>query len=326
MKEIYLAGVCFWGLQRFFDQFEGVISTEVGYANGPEYTDQHAPSYEEVCRSSGHAETVKVTYDENLLSLPELVRYFFMVIDPVSVNRQGNDCGIQYRTGIYFTEMAQLLEIRPVYDAEQEKAGQPLAVELQPIKNFYSAEEYHQKYLEKNPDGYCHIPDKYYHMEKTEISIDKFDDNVCFNYELSDAWFRPVSSITILTGSENIVTFEVFGEEPVYYRPVQVPAGSLKISDQTIKQILEALQDRRLADLGEMEHVSVLDGYSNVFYINNGIQKVNVHGDNMFCCAGDYQQYPNANILIDILENVASVLVPLGVDRRCFLLLPDDEE
>lgn len=87
-----------------------------------------------------------------------------MVIDPVSVNRQGNDCGIQYRTGIYFTERAQLREIRPVYDAIQEKAGQPLAVELQPIINFYSAEEYHQKYLEKNPDGYCHIPDKYYHL------------------------------------------------------------------------------------------------------------------------------------------------------------------
>ena len=113
MKEIYLAGGCFWGLQKFFDQFEGVISTEVGYANGPEYTDQHAPSYEEVCRNSGHAETVKVVYDENLLPLPELLRYYFMVIDPVSVNRQGNDCGIQYRTGIYFTERAQLREIRP---------------------------------------------------------------------------------------------------------------------------------------------------------------------------------------------------------------------
>ena len=98
------------------------------------------------------------------MGLPELLHYFFMVIDPVSVNQQGNDRGIQYRTGIYFTEMAQLREIRPVYDAEQDKAGQPLAVELQPIKNFYSAEEYHQKYLEKNPGGYCHIPDRYYHL------------------------------------------------------------------------------------------------------------------------------------------------------------------
>ena len=123
-----------------------------------------------------HAETVKVISDENLLSLPELLRYFFMVIDPVSVNRQGNDRGIQYRTGIYFIEMAQLREIRPVYNAEQDKAGQPLAVELQPIKNFYSAEEYHQKYLEKNPDGYCHIPDKYYHMEKTHDDRGTYED------------------------------------------------------------------------------------------------------------------------------------------------------
>ena len=175
MKEIYLAGGCFWGLQKFFDQFEGVISTEVGYANGPEYTDQHTPSYEEVCRNSGHAETVKVVYDENRLSLPELLRYYFMVIDPVSVNRQGNDRGIQYRTGIYFTETGQLREIRPVYDAEQEKAGQPLAVELQPIQNFFPAEEYHQKYLEKNPGGYCHIPDKYYHMEDSGICSGETD-------------------------------------------------------------------------------------------------------------------------------------------------------
>ena len=87
-----------------------------------------------------------------------------MVIDPLSVNRQGNDRGIQYRTGIYYTETEQLQEIRPVYDAEQEKAGTPLAVELEQIRNFFSAEEYHQKYLEKNPGGYCHIPDRYYHL------------------------------------------------------------------------------------------------------------------------------------------------------------------
>ena len=87
-----------------------------------------------------------------------------MVIDPLSVNRQGNDRGIQYRTGIYYTDCEQLQEIRPVYDAEQDKAGKPLAVELEQIRNFFSAEEYHQKYLEKNPGGYCHIPDRYYHL------------------------------------------------------------------------------------------------------------------------------------------------------------------
>lgn len=163
MKNIYLAGGCFWGLQKFFDQFEGVIATEVGYANGPE---GGAPSYEDVCRSSGHAETVKVVYDEEKLSLPALLAYYFMVIDPTSVNKQGGDTGIQYRTGIYYTEISQLDEIKPVYEEEQRKAGKPLAVELEPLKNFYSAEEYHQKYLEKNPGGYCHIPAKYYQLAK----------------------------------------------------------------------------------------------------------------------------------------------------------------
>ena len=158
MKTIYLAGGCFWGLQKFFDQFTGVVETEVGYANGPD----KAPSYQEVCADSGHAETVRVVYDENALSLPRLLDYYFMVIDPLSVNRQGHDEGIQYRTGIYYTDDSQLDAIRAVYDREQEKAVAPLAVVVEPLQNFFSAEEYHQKYLEKNPDGYCHIPPQYY--------------------------------------------------------------------------------------------------------------------------------------------------------------------
>ncbi|MCR5090786.1 MAG: peptide-methionine (S)-S-oxide reductase MsrA, partial [Oscillospiraceae bacterium] len=104
MKTIYLAGGCFWGLQKFFDQFDGVLSTEVGYANGPD----SSPSYEDVCRSSGHAETVRVGYDPERISLTALLEYYFMVIDPLSVNRQGNDRGIQYRTGIYYTDESQL--------------------------------------------------------------------------------------------------------------------------------------------------------------------------------------------------------------------------
>lgn len=160
MKSIYLAGGCFWGLQKFFDQFEGVAYTEVGYANGPD----EAPSYQEVCASSGHAETVRVVYDEEKLSLPKLLEYYFMVIDPLSVNRQGNDVGIQYRTGVYYTDNGQLKEIQPVFAQEQEKAGAPLAVELKPLENFFSAEEYHQKYLDKNPGGYCHIPRKYFSL------------------------------------------------------------------------------------------------------------------------------------------------------------------
>jgi peptide methionine sulfoxide reductase msrA/msrB len=162
MKTIYLAGGCFWGVQKYFDQFDGVISTEVGYANGPE----KAPSYEEVCQSSGHAETVKIVYDETKITLTDLLKYYFLVIDPTSVNKQGNDIGIQYRTGIYYTTEDQLQEAQKVYQAEEQKIGEKLKVELEPIHNFYSAEQYHQKYLEKNPSGYCHIPSKMFRLEK----------------------------------------------------------------------------------------------------------------------------------------------------------------
>ena len=161
MNTIYLAGGCFWGMQKFFDQFEGVMNTEVGYANGP----GEAPSYQNVCKSSGHAETLKIDYDEKRISLEELLNYYFMVIDPLSVNRQGNDRGIQYRTGIYYTDEKLLPEIQKVYLSEEEKAGAKLAVELEPLRNFFPAEEYHQKYLEKNPGGYCHIAESYFHLQ-----------------------------------------------------------------------------------------------------------------------------------------------------------------
>ena len=157
MKTIYLAGGCFWGVQKYFDQFDGVLGTEVGYANGPD----KAPTYQEVCADSGHAETVRISYDENRITLESLLEKYFLVIDPLSVNRQGHDKGIQYRTGIYYTEDQQLPEIRKVYDREESKAGTGLAVAVEPLRNFFSAEEYHQKYLEKNPGGYCHIPAKY---------------------------------------------------------------------------------------------------------------------------------------------------------------------
>ena len=160
MERIYLAGGCFWGLQKFFDQFEGVERTEVGYANGPDA----APSYQEVCASSGHAETVLVEYDEKKIGLEKLLDCYFMVIDPLSYNRQGMDMGVQYRTGVFYTDEKQLPTIRKVFAREKEKVGRELAVLCEPLKNFVSAEEYHQKYLEKNPGGYCHIPPRFYEM------------------------------------------------------------------------------------------------------------------------------------------------------------------
>lgn len=162
MKDIYFAGGCFWGVQHFFDQFDGVMHTEAGYANGPDA----APTYEEVCASSGHAETVRVTYDDALISIEELLNYYFTIIDPTSVNRQGNDVGVQYRTGIYYTDESQLPQIRRTYEREERKAGQPLAVEVAPLRNFFRAEEYHQDYLGKNPAGYCHIPHEMFALGK----------------------------------------------------------------------------------------------------------------------------------------------------------------
>ena len=158
MSVIYLAGGCFWGMQKFIDQFEGVLSTEVGYANGPD----RAPTYKEVCASSGHAETVRIEYDDSVISLDELLGYYFMVIDPLSVNKQGGDTGIQYRTGIFYTDESQIPAIAAAMKREEEKAGAPLAVTAEPLRNFFSAEEYHQKYLEKNPGGYCHIAPSYF--------------------------------------------------------------------------------------------------------------------------------------------------------------------
>ena len=153
MKTIYLAGGCFWGMQKFFDQFDGVTATEVGYANGPD----QAPTYQEVCADSGHAETVKVEFDERM-PLERLLDFYFLVIDPVSVNRQGHDEGIQYRTGIYYVDESQKPAIMKKYGEVEKQAGQKLAVAVEPLKNFYPAEEYHQKYLDKNPGGYCHVP------------------------------------------------------------------------------------------------------------------------------------------------------------------------
>lgn len=163
METIYLAGGCFWGMQKYFDQFPGVLETEVGYANGP----TEAPSYQEVCRSSGHAETLRIAYDPARITLEELLDRYFLVVDPLSINRQGGDMGIQYRTGIYYVNQSQLPAIEARCRREAEALGvRKLEVEVLPLASFYPAEEYHQKYLDKNPGGYCHIPARYFDLKK----------------------------------------------------------------------------------------------------------------------------------------------------------------
>ncbi|HNX61934.1 MAG TPA: peptide-methionine (R)-S-oxide reductase MsrB [Candidatus Limiplasma sp.] len=155
MAEIYLAGGCFWGTEKYIASIPGTLSMQVGYANG----DTDCPTYDEVCHhNTGHAETVKVVYNPERLPLPFLLELYYEAIDPTSVNRQGGDRGTQYRTGIYYTDPADLPVIKRSLTALQSRLDQPVAIEVLPLANFYPAEEYHQKYLEKNPTGYCHIP------------------------------------------------------------------------------------------------------------------------------------------------------------------------
>lgn len=153
MKTIVLAGGCFWGLQKFFDQFPGVLSTEVGYANGN--TDH--PDYQAVCNGSGHAEAVKVNY-VNSISTAQILAAFLAAIDPFSLNRQGNDVGINYRTGIYTCDEEETRIARAMLHDIEAQSGRKVQVEVLPLRDFWTAEEYHQKYLEKNPAGYCHLP------------------------------------------------------------------------------------------------------------------------------------------------------------------------
>lgn len=153
IKEIYLAGGCFWGTEAFMQRIRGVIDAESGYANGNTLN----PTYQEVCKGSGHAEVVKVTYDADQIGLAKLLDYYFKVIDPISINQQGEDKGIQYRTGIYYVDPADTTVINQALAELQTQYSEPLAVENAPLEHYFPAEEYHQDYLDKNPTGYCHI-------------------------------------------------------------------------------------------------------------------------------------------------------------------------
>lgn len=153
-REIVLAGGCFWGVQEYFSRLSGVSATEAGYAQSR----VESPTYRDVCSgNSGATEAVKITYDPARISLATILAHFFRIIDPVAVNRQGNDIGTQYRTGIYYQKPAEKAVAAAIMISEASRHSAPLAVELEPLENFYSAEDYHQDYLKKNPGGYCHI-------------------------------------------------------------------------------------------------------------------------------------------------------------------------
>lgn len=153
-REIYLAAGCFWGAEKYLKLIHGVTFTEVGFANG------HTPSptYKEVYTdTTGYAETVHVAYDDEMLSLHTLIELYFQAIDPTSLNKQGEDEGTRYRTGIYYADADDREVIACVMEQVAKQYDVPLQVELLPLQNFYTAEEYHQDYLDKNPTGYCHL-------------------------------------------------------------------------------------------------------------------------------------------------------------------------
>ena len=154
MKEIVLAGGCFWGVEEYMSRINGVLETIVGYANGM----TENPTYEEVCtNTTGHAEACNIKFDENTISLEELLNRFWRIIDPTLLNRQGPDIGSQYRTGIYYTDESDLPIIMKTFEEQKNNYDKPIVTEVEPLKVFYDAEEYHQRYLKKNPGGYCHI-------------------------------------------------------------------------------------------------------------------------------------------------------------------------
>ena len=154
-QTIYLAGGCYWGVEKYMSNIPGVLETEVGFANGSTLN----PTYQQVrYENTGHAETVRVVYDAEILPLEKLLRLFFRIIDPVSVDRQGEDEGHQYRSGVYHESDADAAVIEAELEKLEKQVGEKLAVENLRLEHFFAAEEYHQKYLDKNPTGYCHVP------------------------------------------------------------------------------------------------------------------------------------------------------------------------
>ena len=172
---IYLAGGCFWGVEAFISRLKGVNNTEVGYANGRDLS----PTYEKVCTGkTGHTETVKATYNPRIISLEEILESFFRIIDPFALNRQGADIGTQYRTGIYWQEESQKETVINFLREKQSKTSKKIVVEARAIGNFYPAEMYHQKYLERNPQGYCHV-------DLDLIDVQEFDHLTREEYEIT---------------------------------------------------------------------------------------------------------------------------------------------
>jgi peptide methionine sulfoxide reductase msrA/msrB len=272
IKEIYLAGGCFWGLEKYLSLVPGVIATEAGYANGN--TEQ--VSYEAVCTgNTGHAETVKASYDDEQISLYDLLFKFFAAIDPTALNRQGPDKGTQYRSGIYFQDKTDLEVIRKAVDKLQSQIRKPVKVEIGPLKSYCPAEAYHQKYLDKNPGGYCHIgpalmesagtaPNRYPKRDKEELKklltpmqyrvTQKSGTEPPFQNEYYNE-FRPGIYVDITSGEPLFVSSDKFESGcgwPSFSKPIQ---PSVVTEHRDISHLMNRTEVRSRHSQSHLGHV-----------------------------------------------------------------------
>lgn len=271
VKEIYLAGGCFWGVEEYMDRLTGVIDVTSGYANGS----TENPTYQEVIGGSGHAETVHVTYDSSLTDLRTLLLYYFKVIDPTSLNKQGNDRGVQYRTGIYYTEEAEVSIINEVIEEQQVYYSEPIVVEVLPLDGYYLAEEYHQDYLIKNPNGYCHIdldlayetiidPAKYPKPSDAELkekltelqySVTQHEDTeMAFSSEY-DGFYEPGIYVDIVTGEPLFSSADKYDSKsgwPSFTKPIVAEVVTYEV-DNTL--FAERTEVRSRAGDSHLGHV-----------------------------------------------------------------------
>ena len=226
-SEIYLAGGCFWGVEGYFKQLDGVIKTDVGYANGK----SDKTSYKEL-KQTLHAEVLHLVYDKETISLDEILRHYFRIIDPTSLNKQGGDIGTQYRTGIYYVDEKSAKEALNFIKEEQKNYNKKIVVEVEPLKNYILAEEYHQDYLDKNPSGYCHVDlglaKKPLEPKFKKLSDDKLKTNlseISYKVTQENATEKPFSS-PLNNFYEKGIYVDVVSGEPLFSSTDKFDSGS----------------------------------------------------------------------------------------------------
>ena len=289
-KEIYLAGGCFWGLQAYFDRMIGIEYTSVGYANGEsEETDYNS------IKKTGHAETVYVAYDPEKITLEELLGYYYGIIEPTSLNKQGNDTGIQYRTGIYYVDKEDKEVIESITEKEQAKYIEKIVTEIAPLKNYILAEDYHQNYLDKNPGGYCHIDLSQIPREKPKVNLMDYPKPPVeeIKKKLTDLQFsitqesatespfgneywdnkQPGLYVDIVTGEPLFLSLDKFNSGtgwPSFTRPIQWDVVTYYIDESIGMQRIEVRSRSGDSHLGHMFYDGPVEEGGLRYCINSG--------------------------------------------------------